>query len=140
VNHKVAILWDEEVDVNGEYPAKQKWRNKDLRLYTEIARDNQIELYNASFSQYSDGEIRKAWHWNGDKWVLAEDVSVSLVYDKFKYDEETKDIKELIDTEKEILNSLKLERICMDKYKTHKMFPNRVPETAKAKKKKPKEC
>lgn len=132
MENNLAILWDNEVRTDREKPAKEDWRNKDLKLYTRLAKKNNIRLFLAHFSQYEEGEIKEAWFWNGEDWVIKTDIEVNLVYDKFKYTEETKELKNSIDQDKDILNHLGLEKVCMDKYKTYKLLSNYVPKTKKA--------
>jgi len=130
--YKLGILWDKEVKVDREEPAKEEWRNKDLKLYTEIANQNKIELYNTNFSQYKDGQLQKAWYWNGEEWEIREEVSIDAIYDKFKYTDKTRKVKKSISKDLQLINRLELEKICMDKLKTYQKFSEYVPETRRA--------
>lgn len=128
---KVGVLWDREVDWDGDQPFKKGRVNKDYAAYTELGadKDQDLDLYIAHFTWYSSGRLEKAWHWNGEKWENVEDVELDGIFDKYKYSPGTEDLKREISEELPVLNDLELEEICKDKLRTYEIFSEHVPET-----------
>ena len=127
---KVAVLWDEEVGWTQETPfGEDEETDRDYEVYTELAWDQGIELLIGHYTWYSNGSLEKAWYYNGDSWVKKENVEINGVYDKFKFDDVTRELKKEMLDEVPVLNNFLLEEICKDKYMTYQRFPDYVPET-----------
>ncbi len=126
---KVGVLWDKEVDWENNQPFKKESTNRDYAVYTELGGEKNLDLFIAHFSWYSSGGLEKAWRWNGEEWEKAEDISLDGIFDKYKYDSETEELKKQISEELPVLNDLELEEICKDKLRTYELFPEHVPET-----------
>lgn len=126
--NKVGVLWDKEVEWKDETPFQIKNLDEDYRVYTELAKEKGLELFIAKYSWYDNGVLTKAWKWS-DGWKKVEDIDIDGVYDKYKFDSETRKLKEQIADRMPVLNNPELERICKDKLETYELFPEHVPET-----------
>ncbi|MFT4868808.1 MAG: glutathione synthase/RimK-type ligase-like ATP-grasp enzyme [Colwellia polaris] len=129
--YKTGFIWDSEIAWNRENPFDGK-RSDDFAYYTEEGRGYDLEIYIANYKWYEKGKLTKAWFWNGEEWEKKHDVELDLIYDKFKYDLDTRNLKEEMAEELPVLNDLELEEICKDKLKTYNLFSERVGETRKA--------
>ncbi len=129
--YKTGFLWDSEIEWDRENPWGGK-RSQDFAYYTEEGRKHELEIYIAKYNWYEDGSLTKAFHWNGEEWEKVHDVKLDLVYDKFKYDHDTKELKKQIGEKLPVLNDLELEEICKDKLRTYELFPDYVGETRTA--------
>lgn len=130
---RVAVLWDEEVAWGRETPfGDDQETNQDYEVYTNLARGREMQLFVGHFSWYQDGSLKKAWFFDGDEWVKKEDVDIDSIYDKFKFDDETRELKKEMLDDLPVLNNFKLEEICKDKLLTYQKFSEHVPETRKA--------
>lgn len=127
----VAFLWDAEVEWSREKPFEGE-RSKDFEKYTEIAHNEGLKVYFAKYKWYSNGKLDKAWYWNGENWEKLQEVELDGVYDKYKFNNETKDLKQEIFEELPVVNNPELEEICKDKLKTYELFSEHVPETMTA--------
>lgn len=127
----IGILWDKEVEWDRKDPFDGD-RSKDFAKYTELGEDHGLKIFIANYQWYSEGSLEKAFYWSGEDWNKVENVKLDGVYDKFKYDPETKKLKQKISEEVGILNDTELEEICKDKLKTYQLFPDYVPETRQA--------
>lgn len=124
----VGVLWDMEVEWDDEQPFQIKNLDEDYRVYSELAENEDLKLYIAKYNWYEDGVLRKAWVYE-DGWKKVEDIEIDGVYDKYKFDSETHELKKEIAENLPVLNNPELERICKDKLETYELFPEHVPET-----------
>lgn len=129
--YRTAFIWDSEIEWNRENPFGGE-RSNDFAYYTEEGKKHDLEIYIANYKWYEDGKLTKAWYWNGEEWEKKQDVEIDLIYDKFKYDESTRDLKKEMAEELPVLNDLELEELCKDKLKTYELFPEWVGETREA--------
>ena len=127
----IGFLWDKEVEWDREDPFGGD-RSKDFAKYTELGEGYGLKIFIANYQWYSEGALEKAFYWNGEDWDKVENVKLDGVYDKFKYDLETKELKQRISEEVGILNDTELEEICKDKLRTYELFADYVPETKQA--------
>lgn len=127
----IGMLWDEEVDMNGEMPFQTEALNHDAIALTQRVRRRDMELFVAPIDQYEIERLSKAWHWDNG-WTIENDIDLDAAIDRFPYNEETIDLKKAIDTELGTINSFAFKTFCRDKYKTYKRFPGLIPETQKA--------
>lgn len=127
----IGFLWDKEVKWDREDPFGGE-RSKDFAHYTELGREYGLKIFLANYKWYKNGALEKAFYWSGEKWEKVENIKLEGVYDKFKFDEETRELKKIIAEEVGILNETELEELCKDKLDTYKTFPEHVPETRKA--------
>jgi glutathione synthase/RimK-type ligase-like ATP-grasp enzyme len=125
---KVGFLWDSEVEWDREDPFGGE-RSRDFAEYTELGEDEGLKVFIAKFSWYSEGSLEKAFHWNGEQWEKVEKIELDGVYDKYRFDEETKKLKRDIFDEIPVVNDPELEEICKDKLRTYEIFPDHVAET-----------
>lgn len=129
--YRTAFIWDNEIEWNREDPFGGK-RSEDFAYYTEQGQKYELEIFIANYQWYENGKLNKAWRWNGKEWEKEHDVELDLIYDKFKYDPQTRELKEEMAEQLPVLNDLELEEICKDKLKTYELFPERVGETREA--------
>ncbi|MFB6115274.1 MAG: RimK family alpha-L-glutamate ligase [Candidatus Nanohalobium sp.] len=129
---RVASLWDSVRWDRGKPFGGDEETNRDYEAYSELARENDVEFFVANYRWYSDGVLDQAWHFDGERWEKLEDVEINGVYDKFKFDDETREIKKRMLEEVPVLNHYGLERVCKDKYLTYQKFKEYIPETRKA--------
>lgn len=133
-NNTLGILWGKNLSLDQETPFEDENSNNDYAKYTEIAEKKDLKLYFSHYKKYNDGELEEAWYWDEENWIKKENVSIDAVYDKFPYDESSKEIKEKIKSDLKILNDPKLEKLCKDKLKTANTFSSISPETREASK------
>ena len=126
-----AFLWDAEVEWDRDDPFGGE-RSKDFAKYTELGHEYGLKLFMAKYKWYRNGELEKAFHWDGEKWRKVHDIEVDVVYDKFKFDNKTRELKQGIFEEVVMVNNPELEEICKDKLETYELFPEMVGETMTA--------
>lgn len=127
----VAVLWD-SVDWSGEEPSEYDQVNRDYRAFAEIAASKGAEVYMANCRWYSDGVLEKAYTFLDGEWQKVEDVGVDVVFDKFDFEEDVKELKKAIAGDLPVLNHYRLEEIAADKLESYRKFPDFIPETRKA--------
>lgn len=128
----IAVLWDSEINMEGEKPFEvEKW-NIDYEAFSEEAEKSNIEFFLSNFKQYENGSLKEAYVYRDGEWHREEDVELDGVFDKFKFDEETRELKYEIAEQLPVLNHPELEELCKDKLATYERFPDWVPETKKA--------
>lgn len=131
----VAFLWwEDEVEFDRETPFGKEWKNKDYAEYTEMLEDRGLNVVCSEYTEYDSGEMKKAFHWNGDEWEKVEDVEIDGVYDLFRHDKEKYEIKKAMENEVGILNDPEVAELCQDKWKTYQEFSQYQAETRKASK------
>ncbi|MFB6217318.1 MAG: RimK family alpha-L-glutamate ligase [Candidatus Aenigmatarchaeota archaeon] len=128
----IAVIWDAEVDDEGEEPFNKKYMNDTYEYFSDLAAEKDAEVYIATFSWFDKGILEKAYRWNGEEWVLEQNIEVEVVFDKYRFDEETQEMKKWIENNMPVLNHFRLEEICKDKLLTYQTFPGRVAETREA--------
>jgi glutathione synthase/RimK-type ligase-like ATP-grasp enzyme len=129
---KIAVLWDSELDMERKKPfAKEKW-NIDYEEFSREANKHDMELFLAHFSEYTDGMLEESYVYRGGEWEKARDVELDGVFDKYRFDDETRELKYRIAEQLPVLNHPELEELCKDKLATYQRFPEHVPETRKA--------
>lgn len=126
----IGVLWDEEVEWDRDRPfGDDGATNSSYSVYSDLARDRDMKLVVGKYNWYGDGKLRKGWVHNGEEWEKVKNVGIDGVYDKFKFDSSTRELKKRIADEVGVLNSFRLEKLCKDKYLTYREFPDHVPET-----------
>lgn len=129
---KIAVLWDSEVDMKGPAPFdKTKW-NTDYEVFSEEAEKNKVEFYLSNYKMYNDSSLKEAYIYNEGEWERVENVEIDGVFDKYKFDKDTKELKKKIAKQVPVINKPELEELCKDKLATYEKFPEFVPETRKA--------
>ncbi|MFB6115458.1 MAG: RimK family alpha-L-glutamate ligase [Candidatus Nanohalobium sp.] len=127
----VGFLWDAEVEWDREDPFGGD-RSKDFAKYTELGHDEGLKVYIAKYKWYNGGKLEKAFYWNGNEWEKVENIELDVVYDKFKFDRETRELKKEIFEDVGSVNNPELEEICKDKLQTYEHFPELIAETRTA--------
>lgn len=128
---RIGILWDKEVEHGNKIPFSKESLNGTYREFSDIANEMDAEVYIANFGKYRERVLEKAYVFENG-WKEVEDVELDVVYDKYKFDEETRKFKQELQMELPVINRYELEEICKDKLLTYKRFPEYVPETRKA--------
>lgn len=129
----VAFLWwENEVEWDQEKPFNKEWKNKDYAEYTELLREKDVRVVCGEYRWYSNGKMRKAFRWNGDKWEKIENIEIDGVYDLFRHDREKYGLKKQMQDEVKVLNDPEVAELCQDKLKTYREFKNMMSETEKA--------
>lgn len=128
----IAVLWDSEVDWEEGKPFKKDYLNSSYAVFSQLARDKDAEILVGKFTWYKDGKMDKAYSHSDGEWKKLENTEVDGIFDKFKFDDETIEIKKQMHDDLPVLNNYKLEEVCKDKLLTYEEFPSRVPETREA--------
>jgi len=132
---KVAVLWDERyIQGNSGYdsPFLNGKLRKAMEYMTKRGRKKGLDIYTAHFSSYKKGRLKEAYFFRKGRWSLTHNVKIDLVFDKFYFTEETKDLKYRISKEISIFNEPEFEELCKDKYRLYQRFPEKIPKTFKA--------
>lgn len=132
MSKNVAALWDAEVDDEGTKPFKKDHVNSTYEYFTELVADHDCDLFIARFDWYSKGMLEKAYRFDGNQWSRMENVHVDVVFDKYRFDEETIELKREIEERHPVLNSFEVEQICKDKLLAYQKFSDSHPETRTA--------
>lgn len=126
----IGVLWDEEVGWERDRPfGDDTATNSSYSVYSDLARDRDMKLVVGKYNWYSNGKLSKGWVHNGEEWEKVKNIDIGGVYDKFKFDSSTRELKKRIAEEVGVLNDFRLEKLCKDKYLTYREFPDHVPET-----------
>lgn len=130
----IAVIWDTEVpqDASGPAPFESGHLNRTYETFCRMAHDNDAEVYIANFQWFDAGTLKQAYTFDGDNWQRVQDVSVDVVFDKYKWADDTLEMKRWIADNLPVLNHFTLEEICKDKLLTYETFPEYVPETVEA--------
>lgn len=128
----IAALWDAEVDWDGKKPFKKDHINMTYEYFTDLAAEKDSKVFIAKFDWYSDGKLQKAYIFDGENWNKVENTEVDVVFDKYRFDDETIDLKKEIENRHPVLNSFEIEQICKDKLRAYERFPENHPETREA--------
>lgn len=125
----IAALWDAEVDWEGNKPFKKDHINTTYEYFTNLAAQRDSNVFIARFDWYSEGKLQKAYRFDGENWNKIEDIKVDIVFDKYKFDNETVGLKKEIKENHPVLNSFEVEKLCKDKLLAYERFPENHPET-----------
>lgn len=128
----VAALWDAEVNWKGKKPFKKKHINTTYEYFSNLADETDSKVFIARFNWYTDGKLQKAYSFDGESWSKVEDTEVDVVFDKYRFDKETVELKKEIEDTHPVLNSFEIEQICKDKLLAYEKFPENHPETREA--------
>lgn len=128
----IGVLWDYEVDHEGREPMNRDDGNSSYAKFSEIAAENDAEVFMANYKKYRDGKLSEAYRWSGKTWERVKDIELDVIFDKFLFNEDTVPIKKKMQSQLPMLNAFELEETCKDKLLTYQKFPDYVPETALA--------
>lgn len=66
--------------------------------FFQLAEESGIKLYRASADWYDTSKkvFHQAWHWDGEKWALANNIVPEVIYDKAASNEKTRTIKQAL--------------------------------------------
>lgn len=126
------LWWENEVKFDRDKPFDKQWKCDDYAEYTEMLRERDVDVVCGEYRWYQDGEMEKAFYWNGDEWEKVEHVEIDGVYDLFRHDKEKHELKQKMKDEIGILNDPEVADLCQDKLKTFRRFQSYIPETRKA--------
>jgi glutathione synthase/RimK-type ligase-like ATP-grasp enzyme len=129
---EVAVLWDSEVEWDRDKPFGKDFMNSSYRVFSELAEQRDASVVIGKFSWYNDGKIERGFCYRNEEWEKITEVEIDGIFDKFKFDDETVELKKKMNSDLEVLNDFRLEEICKDKLLTYEEFPDIVPETRKA--------
>lgn len=129
---KIGVLWDTEVEWNRNGPFQKDTLNHTYSVFSRIAKEKGGEVYLAKYTWYDEGKLEQAHYFNGESWEKVENVEIDVVFDKYKFDEDTRELKQQIQVELPVLNRFELEEICKDKLMSYRKFTGIVPETREA--------
>ncbi len=124
----IAVLWDDEVEHDGDEPFVHGYLNEAYELFSGVAQGRGAEVYIARFDRYQDAVLTEAFVYS-DGWQKVEDIEIDVVFDKYRFDDETVKVKKDIESRLPVLNLFELEKVCKDKLETYRRFPSIVPET-----------
>lgn len=130
----VASLWDSAVsdwELERPFLEYREDFNDQYAYYTELAEENDVKMLLAHYTWYSDGVLEKGFLYD-DGWEKVHDVELDGVWDAFKVDEETMEIKKDMEKDLTIVNLPEIDKLAKDKLETYRFFPQLVPETKKA--------
>jgi len=106
--------------------------NTTYEYFTDLAYKKDSKIFIGRFDWYSDGRFQKAYSFDGENWEKLNDVEIDVVFDKYRFDEQTIGLKKEIDDRHPVLNSFEVEQICKDKLLAYEKFPENHPETREA--------
>ncbi len=131
---KISVLWDDEVNGEEGRPFREDidHMNSSYAIFSEIAEERGGKVFIANFNWIEDTGLRKGFTYRDGGWREVEDVELDVVFDKFKFDDETVPLKKKLNRALPVLNRFDLEEICKDKLLTYQEFPGIIPETKKA--------
>lgn len=128
---KIGVLWD-SVTWEGEDPNEYEHINEAYRVFSEMARDFDAEVYLGNFEWYSGGVLEKAFYFDGKEWKKVRDIELDVVFDKVDLELETRELKSQMSDEVPTLNPYGLEMISDDKFESYRRFPDFIPEIREA--------
>ncbi|MBC5792439.1 MAG: ATP-grasp domain-containing protein [Nanohaloarchaea archaeon] len=129
----IVSLWDSAVsDWELERPFSKQQYNRDYEHYSKLAEEKDAKLFLAHYTWYKDGRMKKAFTYENGEWRKVNDIEVNGVWDAFKVNDETLEIKRRMEERHVIINRPNVDRLCKDKLETYERFSNLVPETRKA--------
>jgi len=125
---KIAVLWDREIDFESNDPLEEKL-SETYRVFSEMAERKGGKVYISNFRFFENEELSRAVCYEEGEWRQKSEVEIDAVFDKYKFDGETKPLKKKITENMHVINQYGLEKICKDKLLTYQRFPDLVPET-----------
>lgn len=128
----IAALWDSEVDWEGEKPFRKNHINTTYEYFSDLAAKKGSSVFIARFDWYKNGKLEKAYRFNGENWNKVDNIEVDVVFDKYKFDNETVELKKEIKNRHPVLNGFEVEKLCKDKLLAFERFPENHPETREA--------
>ncbi|MFP4116602.1 MAG: RimK family alpha-L-glutamate ligase [Candidatus Aenigmatarchaeota archaeon] len=130
---KVAVLWDERYISEDEVLFEDEKLKKTMEYFCKQGERKGLKVYVSHFSSYDKGKLEQAYTFDG-QWKEVKNIEIDLVFDKFYFNEETKELKYRIDEEVGIFNQPEFEEFCKDKFKVYCTFAGYVPKTVRANK------
>lgn len=128
----IAVLWDSEVEWSRERPFEKDDFNDSYHYFSESARKVGGEVFIAKYSWWSSEGLEKGFIFRGGEWRKVKNIEIDVVFDKYRFDEETVKLKRRLDDQLPVLNPFELEKLCKDKLLTYERFPEHVAKTYEA--------
>lgn len=125
----IAILWDRQIEYGSQNPLSDEELTRTYEIFSEIASSKGGEVHLAYFEDMGRDGLKCSTSYESGEWRKREDIKVDAVYDKYKFEKDTKDLKKRINSDYHVINKYELERICKDKLLTYHNFDTPVPET-----------
>lgn len=125
----IGVIWGDAISWTDK-PFEKSYQNRDYQEYSEIGRGKNLKLFFAHYKWYREGELEKAFFWNGSEWEKVEDVELDGAFDKFPYNEETEGLKKKLNEHLPVVNDFELEKFCKDKLRSAEEFSELFPDTA----------
>lgn len=125
----ITVLWDREIDFDGQDPLHEPDLSRTYEEFCRIADRKGGKMVISNFRYFEDGVLQKGVFHESGEWHRCSDFEVNVVYDKYKFDGKTRQLKKIITEKFHVINKFGLERICKDKLMTYKQFQGIVPET-----------
>jgi len=120
--YKIGVLYGKSLIYEGDEPFTLEKLNNSYTYFSKLAKEMDIELYIAHYSEFENKKLKRAWILDGD-WKIVEDIPIDIIYDKFEIaSAESMAIKKKIASEIIMINNPELEELCKDKWLTHETF------------------
>ena len=111
-----------------DYPFSKKRTNEAYELFTEIGKQNEVRFLISTFGNLEEDILKKAWVFE-NKWKIAENEKIDLIFDRDKTTAENIESKKEISKKIKIVNAPEFNLLCWDKFESYKKFPNLMPKT-----------
>ncbi|MBW2992960.1 hypothetical protein KY317_00105 [Candidatus Woesearchaeota archaeon] len=111
-----------------KHPFSKKRIGRAYEVLSKIGKNKRFFI--STFSNFSKGRLKKAYVFDRT-WKIVKNQKIDLVLDRMRSSRKTHRQKKKISKKIKIINDIKFSRICWDKLKTYKLFPEFVPKTAK---------
>lgn len=121
---KVLILFDKK-RIKSNTPFEDLKYQYCYEYLYDLARENNMELFRASYEWYSFSQkiFKHAWTYKADRWQKVKDIKPNLIYDKTRLKPDTQFFKEKIANDYIIINDPTFNLLAGNKLITSLLFP-----------------
>ena len=121
----VAVLWDSAIG-----PDDREISSRHIRQAYELLSDaSDFTVHMANYEWLESSHLSKSFTCRSGCWTAAESTPVDLIFDKTGVGDERAGFKRRINKDFDVVNPLRVEKVCSDKLLTAETFPELMPGT-----------
>ncbi|MEE9525431.1 MAG: hypothetical protein V3V78_02375, partial [Candidatus Woesearchaeota archaeon] len=133
----VGVLFTSAAKINGTVPFKKRNSSRVWTLFSAKAKKYGLNIFFAHHTQYKDGKLMKCWYKENDRWKIARNQEVDVIYSRFagsiykdnNVNKAAQRFKLNMAKQVTIINHPALDEFCWDKRIVADAFPMYSPKT-----------
>ena len=133
----IGILFTDSAKSDGSVPFKSRKSSRAHSIFSKRVEQQGLNAFFAYYREYKDGKLKNCWYRHNERWKLANDKEIDVIYSRFagsiyagnKKNKLAERFKHKMAEQTTLVNHPLLDEFCWDKKIVAEMFPEFCPKT-----------